>query len=35
MGDDLEDHLCDQIEKPNLDPCDCACHLDEKEKGND
>ncbi len=32
LGEDLPDHLCDEIENGEGPRCDCACHSTEKRK---
>jgi hypothetical protein len=32
LGDDLPDHLCDEIEQAGLTRCACACKGDSKKR---
>lgn len=30
LGDEIADHLCEEIENAGATRCDCACHPNEK-----
>lgn len=30
LGDEIADHLCEEIETAGLTPCGCACHHAQK-----